>query len=107
MTVHQHGDSWQAARITSLNDHFLRLRFGHPVLDSAAGTGVDARVVADVVRGVACANADFGGALTVAEITIAPDSGYIPEVYAERAYEIAAHVLEHGRLENHDGQEQT
>lgn len=83
----QHRDGWWlTSRITSVNDHFLGVRFGVPAAPPAA---IDARVVADVDQGIKRANAELGLSLTAAEIKIDPQSRYQTEVYEAMAYALA------------------
>jgi hypothetical protein len=72
--------------ITSVNDHFLGVRFGMPAAPAAA---IDARVVADVARGIARANAELGLSLATKEIKIDPESRYQLGVYEAMAYALA------------------
>ena len=90
MQVQQYGDWLKAARITSLNDRYLGLRFGAEPLN-------DARPVAAAVReGVSQANDDFGTRYNVSEIQVADGDRYNRRAYAEMAYRMVQYAAEQG-----------
>lgn len=90
MQVQQHGDWLKAARITSLNDRYLGLRFGPESL-------VDLRPVAAAVQeGVSRANADFGTDYNVSEIQVADGDRYNHRAYTEMAYRMVEYAAAQG-----------
>lgn len=90
MQVQQHGDWLKAARITSLNDRYLGLRFGQEPLD-------DQRPVAAAVQeGVSQANADFGTHYHVSEIQVADGDRFHHRAYADMAYLMVEYAVEQG-----------
>lgn len=90
MQVQQHGDWLKAARITSLNDRYLGLRFGPEPLD-------DPRPAAGAVQdGVSRANADFGTGYNVSEIQLADGDRYNHRAYATMAYQMVEYAAKQG-----------
>ena len=89
MHIQQQGDWLKAARITSLNDHYLGLRFGAEPLN-------DSRPVAAVVlEAVSLANADFGTYYQVSEIQIDERDAHSPRVYRMMAYQMVEYAAAH------------
>ncbi|MBK5964042.1 hypothetical protein CCR95_08080 [Thiocystis minor] len=89
MHIQQQCDWLKAARITSLNDHFLGLRFGTEPLN-------DPRPIAAVVlEAVSLANADFGTNYRVSEIQIDERDNYSPRAYRMMAYQIVEYASAH------------
>jgi hypothetical protein len=89
-SVQQHGDWLKVARITSLNDHYLGLRFGaEPLSDQRS-------VAADVIKAVSLANADFGTDYQVSEIQIDERDTYRPEIYQMLAYQLVQYAVGQG-----------
>jgi hypothetical protein len=88
MQIVQQGDWLKAARMTSLNNHYLGLRFGVEPLN-------DPRPVAEVVQdGVSLANADFGTHYQVSEIQIDERDDYSARAYRMMAYQIVEYAAE-------------
>jgi NADH dehydrogenase/NADH:ubiquinone oxidoreductase subunit G len=90
MQIVQQGDWLKVARITSLNDHYLGLRFGaEPLSDQRP-------VAADVMKAVSLANADFGTDYQVSEIQIDERDTYRPQIYQMPAYQLVQYAVGQG-----------
>lgn len=89
MHIQQQGDWLKAARITSLNNHYLGLRFGTEPLNDARP------VTAVVLEAVSLANADFGTHYQVSEIQIDERDAYSPRVYHMMTYQIVEYAAAH------------